>query len=233
MHEFAADVIADTVKRPKLSERPMKFRLSFDPAPIYRKVIHGLTKFVYRPEYIGLENIPKTGGAMIVSNHVSYMDGPLIDAGIYAHCGRSVRYVIDADIYALPAVNHIMKKARAIPIAYNRKSVEEAFEEISRGLRAGDLICIFPEGYLTFTGGLGRFRAGIESIIRRDPVPVIPMSLSGLWGSVFSRKFRGSWKRLIPRDPRQKVIIKCGDPIPPEKVEVNYLQETVLRLKYS
>lgn len=214
---------------------PQHARVSGDDivGSLYRKVIHGLTLFVYRPSYSGLENIPASGGAMIISNHVSYMDGPLLDAGIYKHCGRSVRYVIDADIYHTPGVHNIMSKARAIPISYDRKSVEAAFDAISEGLRAGDLICIFPEGFLTYTGGLGRFRHGIEAIIRRDPVPVIPLSLSGLWGSVFSRKFRGSWKRLIPRDPRQPVIMKCGPAIPPEKVEVNYLQEVVLRLKYS
>lgn len=208
-------------------------RFSFDIGRVYRKAVHGLTRFVYRPQYIGLENIPKTGAAILISNHVSYVDGPLIDAGIYAHCGRHVRYVIDEDIYNLPVVHYLMKKAHAIPIASNRKSVEAAFDMISEGLQAGDLICIFPEGYLTFTGGLGRFRHGIEWIIRRDPVPVIPLSLSGLWGSIFSRKFRGSWRRLIPLDPRQPVVVKCGAAIPPEQADVNHLQEVVLRLKYS
>lgn len=199
----------------------------------YRKAVHGLTSFVYHPSYTGLENIPKTGAAIIISNHVSYVDGPIIDAGIYAHCGRNVRYVIDEAIYHLPGVHHLMSMARAIPISSNRKSVEAAFDMISEGLRAGDLICIFPEGYLTFTGSLGRFRPGIEWIIRRDPVPVIPMSLSGLWGSILSRKYLGSWKRFIPRNPYKPVVVKCGEAIAPEVVDVNNLQEIVLRLKYS
>lgn len=225
MYRFAANLLP--------GQKILKAGFAFDLSSFYRKILHGLTRFVYRPEYIGLENIPSSGGAIIISNHVSYMDGPLIDAGIYAHCGRNVRYVIDEDIYNLPGVHYIMSMARAIPIAPNRKSVEAAFDAVSDGLRAGDLICIFPEGFLTFTGGLGRFRPGIEWMIRRDPVPVIPMSLSGLWGSVFSRKFRGSWKRFIPRNPRQPVVVKCGPAIAPEKVDVNYLQEIVLRLKYS
>ncbi len=207
--------------------------LDFDIAGLYRKIAHSLTRVVYRPQYIGFENIPKTGGAVIISNHVSYMDGPIIDAGVFAACGRPIRYVIDEDIYHLPFVNYTMKLARAIPIAPNRKSVEAAFDEISAGLKGGDLICIFPEGFLTFTGGLGRFRSGIEWIIRRDPVPIIPIALSGLWGSVFSRKFRKSLKRFIPRDPRQAVIAKCGQAIKPDNITVNYLQEVVLKLKYS
>jgi 1-acyl-sn-glycerol-3-phosphate acyltransferase len=207
----------------------MKASLAFDIAPIYRKIAHSLTRFVYRPRYVGFENVPETGPAVLISNHVSYVDGPIIDAG----CKRPVRYVIDETIYHLPGVHHLMVRNRAIPIAPNRKSVEAAFDAISEGLRAGDLICIFPEGFLTFTGGLGRFRPGIEWIIRRDPVPVIPIALSGLWGSVFSRKFRRSWKRFIPRDWRRPVVAKCGPALDPKSVNVNYLQEVVLRLKYS
>ncbi len=212
---------------------PMKFSHNFDIGRLYRKVIHSLTRFVYQPKYIGLENIPKTGAAMLISNHVSYMDGPIIDAGIYDYCGRHVRYVIDEEIYNTPAVHYLMSKAKAIPISSNKQSVEAAMDAISEGLRAGDLICIFPEGFLTFTGGLGRFRPGIEWIIRRDPVPIIPISLSGLWGSVFSRKFLGSWRRFIPRRWHHPVTVKIGAPISPESADVNHLQEIVLRLKYS
>lgn len=198
-------------------------------ARIYRAIVHFLVCAVYKPEYTGFENIPATGAAILISNHVSYMDGPLIDAG----CKRKVRYVIDESIYNLPGIHHLMDLADAIPITSNRKSVEAAFEEISRGLKNGDLICIFPEGYLTFTGSLGRFRQGVECIIRRDPVPVVPISISGLWGSVFSRKYRRSWKRLIPRNPFCPVVIKCGCCISPEHANVNHLQEVVLKLKYS
>lgn len=198
--------------------------------PLYRWLAHSITRFVYRPRYIGFENIPATGGAILVSNHVSYVDGPIIDAG----CNRPVRYLIDEDIYNLPGVHYIMTLDRGIPIAPNRKSVEKAFDEISAGLKAGDLICIFPEGFLTFTGGLGRFRPGIEWILKRDAVPVIPIALSGLWGSVFSRKYLKSPLRWLPRQwLRGKVVALCGPAIDPKDVNVNYLQEMVLRLKYS
>ncbi|MEZ5691878.1 MAG: 1-acyl-sn-glycerol-3-phosphate acyltransferase [Rickettsiales bacterium] len=210
-----------------------KPNINFGIDRFYRKIVHNLTRFIYRPSYRGLDNIPNCGGAILISNHVSYVDGPLIDIGVYENCGRHVRYVIDEDIYNLPLINHLMRRAKAIPIAPNRKSVEAAFDAISEGLKAGDLICIFPEGYLTFTGGLGRFRHGIEFIIRRDSVPIIPISISGLWGSVFSRKFRGSWKRFIPRRFTQPVEVKCGAPISPDKADVNSLQAAVLRLKYS
>ena len=210
-----------------------KFRLpsiSVALIPVYQWLAHSLTRFVYRPHYIGFENVPATGPAILVSNHVSYVDGPIIDAG----CKRPVRYLIDEGIYNLPFVNYIMKLDRGIPIGSSKQSVERAFDEISETLRAGELVCIFPEGYLTYTGGLGRFRYGIESMIKRDPVPVVPIALAGLWGSVFSRKYLKSHFRWLPREwLRGKVTALCGPAIAPEQVSVNYLQEVILRLKYS
>src|SRR5437868_8448538 len=85
----------------------------FDIKPLYRAVIHGATIKFYRPRYSGFENIPETGPAILISNHVSYVDGPILDAG----CKRKVRYLIDEDIYNLPVVHYIMSLARAIPIA--------------------------------------------------------------------------------------------------------------------
>lgn len=195
-----------------------------------RSVINGLTSFTYKPRYIGFEKIPDEGPVILISNHVSYMDGPIINAG----CKRAVHYVIDEDIYQVPGVHFIMERAKAIPIAPNRKSVEKAFDMISEALRDGGAVCIFPEGFLTFTGGLGRFRPGIEWIIKRDPVPIVPIALSGLWGSVFSRQYRGSLRRFFPRRwLRGHVVVKCGDVIAPERAKVNELQDILMKLKYS
>jgi 1-acyl-sn-glycerol-3-phosphate acyltransferase len=195
-----------------------------------RFAIHSLTRAFYRPIYMGFENIPESGPAILISNHVSYMDGPIIDAG----CKRPVRYLIDRDIYTLPVVHFVMSQARAIPITYNRKSVEAAFDAISDALRAGDLVCLFPEGYLTFTGSLGRFKPGIEAICKRDPdVPVIPIAISGLWGSMLSRKYLKSPFRWWPRKWGRRATVVCGAPIPGDRVNVNHLQEVVLRLKYQ
>jgi len=213
---------------PKLELPKGKFSFSFK--EILRFLIHRLTRFIYKPTYIGFENIPKTGPALLICNHVSYLDGPIIDAG----CNRNVRYLIDNSLFHLPVVHQILSLAKAIPITYNRKGVEAAFDEISVGLRNGDLVCIFPEGYLTFTGSLGRFRPGIEWISKRDPdVPIIPMALSGMWGSALSRKYMKSHFRWWPRSWGRRVTVICGPAIPSDKVTVNYLQEVVLRLKYS
>ena len=195
----------------------------------YRNIVKFFCILVYAPQYINFDNIPESGAAVIISNHVSYADGLIIASGIK----RPVRFVIDAPIYNLPIINYIMRCNRAIPIEPTRDSVITALNEISEGLKAGDIICIFPEGQLTYTGGLGRFKTGIESIIKRDPVPVYPIALSGLWGSMFSRKYLGSLKRFIPKKFSQRISAICGSAIAPELVTVNYLQETVLKLKYE
>lgn len=206
----------------------MNFSILTNPEPFYRMMVRMLCMAIYGPEYTGFEQIPESGPAILVCNHVSYMDGVIVASG----CKRPVRFVIDREIYNLPVVHYFMVYNRAIPIAPTRESVMQALDEISAGLKAGDVICIFPEGQLTYTGGLGRFKTGIESIIKRDPVPVYPIALSGLWGSIFSRKYMGSFRRFIPRLIPQKVYAICGEAIAPELVSVNFLQKTVMRLKY-
>jgi len=198
--------------------------------PLYRRLFTRLTRLVFRPRYYGFENIPANGPVILACNHVSYLDGLIIAAGC-PH--RPLRYIIDGDIYRLPIVHYFMTLAKAIPILPRRDSVGQALDEISLGLRSGDAICIFPEGQLTFTGSLGRFKPGIEYILRRDQVPVIPIAINGLWGSVFSRKYHKSRFPYLPRFRSREITAICGKPIPPEQVTINALQQAVLRLKYS
>lgn len=217
-------IVADFIKRLHV---PLTFnRMSLE--PFFRFCARMACFAIYFPRYTGFEKIPKTGAAVLIANHVSYADGLIIASGI----NRPVRFVIDTHIYNVPGVNFFMRLNRAIPILPTRESVTQALNEISAGLKAGDLICIFPEGQLTYTGSLGRFKTGIESIIKRDPSLVYPIALTGLWGSIYSRKYLGSIRRFIPKQIFKRVHAYCGDPIPPEKVTVNRLQETVLRLKY-
>jgi 1-acyl-sn-glycerol-3-phosphate acyltransferase len=157
------------------------------------------------------------------------VDGLVIASG----CKRPVRFVIDTMIYNLPVLHYLMTCNRAIPILPTRESVLHALDEIAEGLAAGDLICIFPEGQLTYTGSLGRFKTGIESIIKRSPVPIYPIALNGLWGSMFSRKYYGTPLRYLPGNPWQPVRALCGEPVPPEMVSINYLQRKIMQLKYQ
>lgn len=196
----------------------------------YRIGARWLAHAFYKPQYYGFEKIPETGPAVLIANHVSYVDGLILHAG----CKRPIHFVIDKTIYELPGVHYFMSLGGAIPIAPQRAIVEQAMDKISEYLRNGELVCIFPEGRLTYTGSLGRFKSGIESIIKRDPVPVYPIAIKGLWGSIFSRKYLKSRFRWMPRTlRRQEVKVICGDAVQPHDVKLNRLQEIVLKLKYS
>lgn len=200
--------------------------------PFYRRFGTWLLCLIYRPHCSGFEKLPKNGAAVIVCNHVSYADGPMIAAAVQKAIGRPVRFVIYEPIYQLPLIHHFMRINRAIPIFPSKEKVKRALNEISYGLRAGDLICIFPEGRMTPTGGLMRFKPGIEFILARDCVEVFPVAITGLWGSILSRKYKGSWRRYLPRKPGTPVRTACGDGITCGLATADLLQSAVLRQKY-
>jgi hypothetical protein len=196
---------------------------------LFRESARLLIRLLYRVEYIDFDKIPHNGPVLIIANHVSYLDGLLIQLG----CTRQVRFLIDRYIYETPGVNYFLKHNRAIPILPRKDSVNRALNDISDGLEAGDAVGIFPEGQITYTGHLSRFKPGIEWIIERDPVPIYPVVIKGLWGTLFSRKYSKSKWRLIPKGFRPKVVLKCGDVIHPEHVRVDTLQEKMLVLARS
>lgn len=198
--------------------------------PFYRFGARILIRLFYNIDYRNFEECLKYKGAkLLICNHIAYVDGLIINAAL--NC--KVRYIIDKNIYKLPVVHYFMKINRAIPIAATRKDVEYALDQISEGLKQGDTICIFPEGQMTYTGNLGRFRPGIEWITERDPVPVFPLALRGLWGSVYSRKYRKSKFRFIPKRFRPKVVCVCGNMIQAEDIKVDKLQKIVMELRNS
>lgn len=201
--------------------------------PYYRRFGTWLISVLYRPQCRGFEALPREGAAILVCNHVSYADGPIIAAAVQQAIGRPVRFVIYEPIYLLPFIHHFMRVNRAIPIYPSKEKVKKALDMISQGLAAGDLVCIFPEGRMTSTGSLLRFRPGIEYILAHDPVSVYPVALTGLWGSIFSRKYQGSLRRFLPRKPGGVVRAICGACIQGGAAHRNLLQEEVLRLKYK
>lgn len=201
----------------------MKFFTS-NPEKFFRTCAAIIVRLIYRVKFVGFEKIPTNGAAILIANHVSYMDGVMIQVG----CKRQARFIIDSYIYKLPLVNYFMRYNRAIPILAKKESVENALDEVSKGLENGDVIGIFPEGQLTYTGHLGRFKPGIEWMVDRDPVPIYPIVIVGMWGSIFSRKYLKSNFKWVPRSFRRKVLLVCGDPIHPGIMDVNYLQRTVL-----
>jgi 1-acyl-sn-glycerol-3-phosphate acyltransferase len=139
---------------------------------------------------------------------------------------------MDHRIAATPVVSLLFKQGKTIPIAPEREDkalMERAFERIAAELRDGEIVCIFPEGKITKDGAINPFRAGIERIIAQTPVPVVPMALDGLWGSIFSRE-GGPALSKMPRRFRARVQLEIGEPVAPEQVHAADLQERVTKL---
>ena len=200
------------------------------PEFLMRFIVWLLIHSVYRLEKSGLENIPESGPAVLVCNHVSFVDALIIAAA----CSRPARFVMDHSIFRIPVLNFVFRTGRAIPIAPARDNpdlLEKAYDEIARALEAGDIVCIFPEGRITDTGEIYPFRGGVKRIIDRTPVPVVPLALRGLWGSFFSRMGGAAMTRPFRRGVLSKIGLVAGAAVPPQQVTPEGLQEQVLALR--
>src|SRR5690606_12620046 len=188
-----------------------------------------LVNFIYRLDRRGIENIPERGPALLICNHVSYADAIVISAG----CSRPIRFIMESSIFKIPVLSTIFRGMKAIPVAPAKQDpvvYERAFEIVAEELQRGNLVCIFPEGRLTPDGEVQEFRAGMLRILKETPVPVIPMALSGLWNSMFSRKYKAVWKRW-PRRFLPKITLNVGEPVPPEDVQLDTLRSKVIELR--
>ena len=203
---------------------------------VYRQVPEFTQRFIsyllshcmYRVSVEGRQHIPETGAALIVANHVSYVDA-LILMGTST---RPVRFVMDKSISEMPVLKYVFRHAGVIPICSPRKCTEtykQAFEQIEQALHNEEVVCIFPEGRLTSDGELGEFRPGVEKILKRSPVPVIPMALKGLWGSFFSHK-GGHALTKRPKRFWSKIEVKIGQVLGPVQLDRHKLQQEVQEL---
>jgi len=185
---------------------------------------------IHRVSTVDVERIPQEGAAVLVCNHVSYVDAIVIMAA----SPRPIRFVMDHRIFRTPLLGFIFRTAKAIPIAPAKEDpwlMEKAFVDIAHALHDGELVCIFPEGKLTRTGEMNEFRGGIARIVERSKVPVIPMALRGLWGSVFSRDPSNVFERSFARGWRSRLALAVGRPVPPQEVTPEALHEQVLALR--
>ena len=183
----------------------------------------------YRIRPTGIENIPEEGPAVVVCNHVSFMDPIIIGGSIR----RPMRFVMYYKIFDIPVLNFFFRTAKAIPIASaseNRKLMDEAFDKVDAELAAGNVVCIFPEGAITRDGEVQRFRPGIEKIIARRAVPVVPVALGRLWGSWFSRNQRGRIRK-IPGRVFAKVPVSIGEAVQAADVTAERLELLVRTLR--
>ncbi|WP_312511198.1 MFS transporter [Massilia sp.] len=185
---------------------------------------------VYRVRTVDTAHIPAEGAAILVCNHVSYVDAIVINAA----SPRPIRFVMDHRIFKTPFLRWIFRAVNAIPIAPAKEdpwTMEKAFVDIAHALHDGELVCIFPEGKLTRTGDLNEFRSGIAKIVERSRVPVIPMALRGLWGSWFTRDQGNLFERRISRGMRSQLALAVGMPVAPEQATPEYLRQQVLALR--
>jgi 1-acyl-sn-glycerol-3-phosphate acyltransferase len=199
------------------------------PEFLMRFLVYLLVHVMYRVRRSGTERLPDEGAAVLVSNHVSFVDALVIASA----CRRPIRFVMDHNIFEIPVLSFIFRTARAIPIASRKEDPalkERAFDDVAAALESGDLVCIFPEGRLTQDGELAPFRPGIERIVARTPVPVFPLALRGLWGSFFSRD-GGPAMRRWPTRFRSRIEVACGVPVAPEAATVERLEVEVLALR--
>jgi acyl-[acyl-carrier-protein]-phospholipid O-acyltransferase/long-chain-fatty-acid--[acyl-carrier-protein] ligase len=182
------------------------------PDSLLRLVLWMLTHSIYRIRVEGRDNIPESGGALFVANHMSLVDGLLL----IASTDRNIRFLIFKDIYERPAVKPFMRILRAIPISsqLRPRDMLRSLRDASEAIQAGEVVCIFAEGQITRIGQMLPFRRGFERIMRGVDAPIVPVNLDGVWGSIFSyEKGRFLWK--LPRRIPYPVTVSFGQPMPP------------------
>jgi 1-acyl-sn-glycerol-3-phosphate acyltransferase len=203
---------------------------SLVPEFLMRFVAWLLIQTVHRVKTVNTDRIPLEGGAVLVCNHVSYMDAIVIGAS----SPRPIRFVMDHRIFKIPFLSWIFRTAKAIPIAPAKEDpwlMEKSYIDIAQALHEGELVCIFPEGKLTHTGDMNEFKGGIMKILERSPVPVYPMALRGLWGSFFTRDKGNPFERAFRRGPFSKLELVVGEEMAASEVTPLVLQAKVKQLR--
>lgn len=179
------------------------------PRRFVRAVFRPMLTIFYRKRIVGLENLPRDRGCLLVSNHVSWIDGVLI----LWMLPRNVRFVVDGGNFKSRVMDYLGAAFDTILMGRGPKAIGRALREAREGLDKGDVIGIFPEGTITRTGQLQAFRPGIQKILRGTDAPIVPVFLEGMWGSVFSfsgGKFFWKW----PSKFRRTLTLHVGDPLP-------------------
>ncbi len=187
------------------------------------------TRCIYRFQVLNEEHIPVKGAAILVCNHVSFID-PIVMA---AASPRPIRFIMDHRVFGTPVLGTVFRLAKTIPIATQQDNpalYEQAFVTARQVLDEGELLCIFPEGAITRDGKLAEFKGGIMKILQSNPVPVIPMALHNLWGSFFSRISGKAMCCPFRRGVLNSVSLTVAPPLAPSAVSPAALQTQVQAL---
>ena len=200
------------------------------PEYLLRFVAWVLANVIYRFRVQGEQHIPTEGAAVLVCNHVSFVDAVLLMAA----SPRPIRFIMDHRIFQVPVLGWLFRLAKAIPIAPRTEDpaiYEAAFATADQVLAEGDLLGIFPEGGITRDGELQAFKGGLMKILEKRAVPVVPMALQNLWGSTFSRIEGGTaMAKPFRRGMFSPVGLNVGAPVAASAVEMNALRSEVTRL---
>jgi 1-acyl-sn-glycerol-3-phosphate acyltransferase len=196
------------------------------PEYLLRFIAFLVTRFMYRFKVEGEQHIPTEGAAILVCNHVSFIDAVVLMAA----SPRPIRFIMDHRIFATPVLGWLFKLGKTIPIAPQREdpaAYERAFVAARQVLAEGDLLAIFPEGGITHDGSLGEFKGGIMKILQTHPVPVVPLALRNLWGSYFSRIDGAAMTKPFRRGLFSPVTLAAGAPIAAAAVSPEMLRARV------
>lgn len=179
------------------------------PEAFFRLILGVLTNTVYKIDSVGVSKIPSTGPVLLTPNHISFVDGLVLQFGV-PH--RKVRFVVYESYFDKPLIGWVLRMAGCIPISETR--AKDAIEKTAESLQNGDVVCIFPEGSITRIGFLLPFKRGVELILRKAPedTVIIPVYMDKLWGSIFSFKWSKFFKKIPERVP-YPVVLFFGDPV--------------------
>ena len=202
------------------------------PEYLLRFVAFVVARLVYRFKVRGDENIPVEGAAVLVCNHVSFIDPVLLMAA----SPRPIHFIMDHEIFKLPVLGTFFKLAKAIPIAPHKvdaRIYEQAFARAREVLDDGELLCIFPEGGITKDGQLADFKGGVMKLLEGRAVPVVPLALQNLWGSFFSRAGGKAMQQPFRRGLFSRVGLVAGRPVDAAQATPDGLRERVAALLAS
>ncbi len=196
------------------------------PEYFLRFVAFVMARVIYRFHVRGDEHIPTQGAAILVCNHVSFIDPVLLMAA----SPRPIRFIMDSAIFELPVLGWFFRLAKAIPIAPQKVdpvTYEQAFVRARQVLDEGDLLCIFPEGAISRDGAIAEFKGGVMKLLETNPVPVVPLALQNLWGSFFSRVDGKAMSKPFRRGLFNRVDLVAGDPVAPAAATPASLRDRV------
>ena len=188
------------------------------PQNFLRFVCLALIKLIYRVRVEHSDRIPKTGGALMISNHVSYIDAFIVSAA----CERKVRFIASDQFHKMKFIGPFLTLFDVVPVSPTR--AKDAIVSVAEAVAAGDLVCIFPEGQITRSGVMNEIRKGFELIARKGQVPVIPVLLDDLWGSVLSFE-RGKFIKKWPKRYAYQVSVSFGPAEPPETATAEWARK--------